>query len=84
MNIGTTPVAGSEDLTPEQLRLEALYLGFRTREGVALEVIQGHPRGQMVLSELVEAGLVRQEDGRVKATARGLVVADRLPLRLAD
>ena len=47
LNAGMAPVAGSEDLTPEQLRLEALYLGFRTREGVALEVIQGHPRWQM-------------------------------------
>jgi putative oxygen-independent coproporphyrinogen III oxidase len=84
LNAGETPVAGSEDLTPEQFRLEALYLGFRTREGVALEVIQGHPRWQMVLSELEQAGLVRQEDGRVTATARGLVVADRLPLRWAD
>ena len=43
LNSGTAPVAGSEDLTPEQLRLEALYLGFRTREGVALEVIQETP-----------------------------------------
>ncbi|MFI5329942.1 MAG: coproporphyrinogen III oxidase family protein, partial [Desulfobaccales bacterium] len=84
VNSGTAPVAGSEDLTPEQLRLEALYLGFRTREGVALEVIQEHPRWRMVLSELAQAGLVRQADGRVTATARGLVVADRLPLRFAD
>ena len=52
-------MAGSEDLTPEQLRLEALCLGFRTREGVALEVIQGHPRWRLVLSELTQAGLVR-------------------------
>jgi putative oxygen-independent coproporphyrinogen III oxidase len=84
LNSGMAPVAGSEDLTPEQLRLEALYLGFRTREGVALEVIQGHPRWQISLSELVQAGLVRLTDGRVTATARGLVVADRLPLRFAD
>ncbi len=84
LNLGTAPVAGSEDLTPEQLRLEALYLGFRTREGVALEVIQGHPRWQMVLSELEQAGLVTVAHGRVTATAQGLVVADRLPLRFAD
>ena len=77
-------MAGSETLTPEQLRLEALYLGFRTREGVALEVIQGHPRWQIFLSELEQAGLVRLTDGRVTATAQGLVVADRLPLRFVD
>ena len=84
LNADEAPVAGSEDLTPEQLRLEALCLGFRTREGVALEVIQGHPRWRLVLSELTQAGLVRQADGRVAATAQGLVVADRLPLRFAD
>lgn len=84
VNAGKAPVAGSEDLTPEQLRLESLCLGFRTREGVALEVIQGHPRWQIFLSELEQAGLVRQEDGRVTATPHGLVVADRLPLRFAD
>jgi putative oxygen-independent coproporphyrinogen III oxidase len=84
LNGGQAPVAGSEDLTPEQLRLEALYLGFRTREGVALEVIQKHPRWRMVLSELTQAGLVTLAHGRVTATARGLVVADRLPLRFMD
>ena len=84
LNAGKAPVAGSETLTPEQLRLETLYLGFRTREGVALEVIQGHPRWQAVLSELQQAGLVRLTDGRVTATAQGLVVADRLPLRFTD
>ena len=84
LNAGEAPVAGSETLTPEQLRLEALYLGFRTREGVALEVIQEHPRWQIVLAELEQAGLVRQENGRVMATPEGLVVADRLPLRFAD
>ena len=84
LSAGEAPVAGSEDLTPEQLRLEALCLGFRTREGVALEVIQGHPRWQMVLSELAQLGLVTVAHGRVTATARGLVVADRLPLRFAD
>ncbi len=84
LNLGTAPTAGSEDLTPEQLRLEALYLGFRTREGVALEVIQGHPHWWILLTELEQADLVRQEDGRVTATARGLVVADRLPLWFAD
>ena len=32
-------MAGEEALTPEQRRLEALYLGMRTREGVALELV---------------------------------------------
>ena len=84
LDAGEAPVAGHETLTPEQLRLEALYLGFRTREGVALEVIQQQPRWRVVLAELEQAGLVRQENGRVVPTPEGLVVADRLPLLWVD
>jgi putative oxygen-independent coproporphyrinogen III oxidase len=84
LEAGRAPVAGSESLTPEQLRLEALYLGFRTREGIALEVIQPHPRWQILLSELEQSGLVSLADGRVAATAQGLVMADRLPLFWVD
>jgi putative oxygen-independent coproporphyrinogen III oxidase len=77
---GGAPVAGAETLTPAQLRLEALYLGFRTQAGVSLETIRAHPRGEAIVAELTRAGLVRVEGGRVRATPQGLVVADRLPL----
>ena len=39
------PVAEAETLTPEQIRLETLALGFRTREGVSLATIREHPNG---------------------------------------
>ncbi|HEY9073178.1 MAG TPA: coproporphyrinogen III oxidase family protein, partial [Desulfobaccales bacterium] len=84
LTAGQAPLAGSETLTPEQLRLEALYLGFRTKEGVALELIQPHPRWQMLLSELEQSGLVSLADGRIAATPEGLVVADRLPLLFVE
>jgi putative oxygen-independent coproporphyrinogen III oxidase len=77
---GRAPVAGSETLTPAQLRLEALALGFRTLDGVSLETIREQPGWEAVLSRLQAAGLVRVQGGRVCATASGLVVADRLPL----
>jgi oxygen-independent coproporphyrinogen-3 oxidase len=77
---GGAPVAGEETLSAEQLRLEALYLGFRTREGVSLELLQARSRWQASLTELSRAGLLRMEAGRAKATVQGLVVADRLPL----
>ena len=44
LQAGEAPVAGEEVLTPEQRRLEALYLGMRTREGVALELVPAGPR----------------------------------------
>jgi len=34
VNGGRTPVAGLEDLSAEELRLEAHYLGFRTKRGI--------------------------------------------------
>jgi len=84
LNAGETPVAGSETLTPEQIRLETLALGFRTREGVSLETIREQPGADAILAELTQAGLVRVDHDRVIATANGLVVADRLPLWFAD
>ncbi|MGA7577611.1 MAG: radical SAM family heme chaperone HemW [Desulfobaccales bacterium] len=77
---GRAPRAGHEALTPEQVRLETLYLGFRTREGVDLKVIESHSGWGEVLSRLQDEGLLRLTGGRVAATPRGLVIADRLPL----
>jgi len=84
LNSGQPPVAGQESLTPAQIRLETLYLGFRTREGVSLETIRKQPGADAILSELTQAGLVRLDHDRVIATPSGLVVADRLPLWFAD
>jgi oxygen-independent coproporphyrinogen-3 oxidase len=84
LNAGQPPVAGEETLTPAQIRLETLYLGFRTREGVSLAAIREHPGGDAILATLTQAGLVRVDHDRVIATLDGLVVADRLPLGFAD
>lgn len=83
LNAGRAPLAGAETLTPAQRRLETLYLGFRTREGVSLETIREQPGWEAILTRLEEAGLVRVDRNRVIATAPGLVVADRLPLWFA-
>jgi oxygen-independent coproporphyrinogen-3 oxidase len=84
LNAGEAPVAEAETLTPEQIRLETLALGFRTREGVSLATIREHPGADAKVAELTRAGLVRVERDRVMATLDGLVVADRLPLEFAD
>lgn len=84
LSVGEAPVPEAETLTPEQIRLETLALGFRTREGVSLATIREHPGGDAVVAELVQAGLVRVNHDRVIATAQGLVVADRLPLEFVD
>ena len=84
MNHGAAPVAGSESLTPEQIRLETLALGFRTREGVSLATIRERPGGDAMVAALTQAGLVRVDRDRVIATLDGLVVADRLAEEFAD
>lgn len=78
------PVAGRETLSPEQVRLETLYLGFRTRRGVALEDLRGYGNWEPALAELVQAGLVEVVQGRARPTRRGFLVADGLPLRFVE
>jgi putative oxygen-independent coproporphyrinogen III oxidase len=80
VNEGRAPVAATETLTPAQRRLEGLYLGFRTLDGVSLKLLGLEPRGRAALAELKRTGLLRIKDGRAVATPEGLVVADRLPL----
>ena len=80
---GQLPLAGEETLTPEQLRLEACLLGLRTREGLPLKFLSPSAQTQ-ALPRLTQAGLVKVRRGRLIPTPAGLVLADRLPLWLAD
>jgi oxygen-independent coproporphyrinogen-3 oxidase len=80
---GKPPVAGSETLTQEQVYLETILLGFRTREGVDREIFRDRPGTEEVLRHLREAGLVQVVEGRVVPTVKGFLVADSLPLLFA-
>lgn len=84
LNAGLLPVAGAEALTPAQIRLETLALGFRTRDGVSLATLREYPGADAQVAALARAGLVRVDRERVMATLDGLVVADRLPLEFGD
>jgi putative oxygen-independent coproporphyrinogen III oxidase len=81
---GQTPVAASEILTAAQLRLEALYLGWRTREGVPLDLLTQTPGWENILEELKQAGLVEMRQDRAVPTRQGFLLADHLPLRFMD
>jgi oxygen-independent coproporphyrinogen-3 oxidase len=81
---GLAPRAGSETLTPAQLRLEALYLGFRTREGVPLDLLYPQPGWEKILAELQQEGLVMVHNHRAVPTRQGFAVADRLPLLFVE
>ncbi len=81
---GKLPIAGEEALTPEQERLEHLLLGFRMKDGVALESLAGAARWQENLAALTARGWLKVEGGRARPTVQGFLVADRLPLWFAD
>lgn len=80
---GQSPVGGSEVLSPEQLLLEKLALGLRTRWGVALTELAHFPQAQQVLPELCRAGLLQVQGERVCPTPEGFVVADGLAALLS-
>lgn len=84
LTAGESPVAEAETLTPAQIRLESLALGFRTREGVSLATLREQPGADAMVAALTRAGLVRVDRDRVIATTSGLVVADQLPLSFVD
>jgi len=77
---GRAPVSGTEMLTGEQLHLEALCLGLRTRAGLDLHQIRTNKRFDAVLKELLASEYVQIIDGRLIPTRKGFLVADRLPL----
>jgi len=83
---GREPVESREILSDEQLRLEALFLGFRTRRGICLETFKIR-YGRDLLADkrdMVERlsgeGLVEIRDGFLRPTRAGMAVADSLAL----
>jgi len=86
INTGNLPVEETETLTVEQLRLEALYLGLRTRKGISLRDFKRQYHYDLftekkeILSKLEEEGFVSIQDGTLYPTQIGLAVADSLGL----
>ena len=78
------PIEGSEVLTDEQLRLEKLYLGLRTLDGVPLQEACPTVSAEASLSSLEHSGLIRLDNGRIFPTLEGFLVADSLPLMFPD
>jgi oxygen-independent coproporphyrinogen-3 oxidase len=77
---GKAPIAGHENLTEEQLRLEKVSLGLRTKQGLDLKNISGNPASNDVLLMLRDSGFLKITDNRILPTRKGFLVADSLPL----
>ena len=84
VNAGDLPVEETEILTMEQLRLEALYLGLRTKRGINFEDFKNRYQYDLLadkkkmLNKLEEEGFIRIQDGNLCPTPTGLAVADSL------
>ncbi len=86
INAGNFPIEETETLTMEQLRLEALYLGLRTKKGVCLQDFKNQyhydlfTEKKKILVKLEEEGFISIQDGYLYPTQTGLAVADSLSL----
>ena len=84
---GERPIAGSEDLTRENLALEALMLGLRTADGIDLEEFRERygldlrQRNEPLIERLIHEGLLARRDDALAFTLAGLAVADSLIAR---
>jgi oxygen-independent coproporphyrinogen-3 oxidase len=86
INAGNLPIEETETLTMEQLRLEALYLGLRTKKGVCLQDFENRYHFDLftekknILARLEEEGFISIQEGHLSPTQTGLAVADSLSL----
>lgn len=83
---GKMPLENSEELSLDQLQLETLFLGLRTRAGIDLKLYRRKHGTDLlaekkpVIEKLLENKLVRLERGFLIPTRTGLAVADSLAL----
>lgn len=86
IHTGDLPIEGRESLTMEQLRLEALYLGFRTKKGIDLNDFKNRYACDLwvekkeILRRLEGEGFVSIRHGYLSPTPRGFAIADCLAL----
>jgi oxygen-independent coproporphyrinogen III oxidase len=83
---GKLPVEKKENLTIEQLRLEALFLGLRTKRGISLQDFIRRYHSDLlfekkeVIGNLERQGFLSIQNGHLVPTRAGLAVADSLAL----
>jgi len=83
---GKKPVDKSEELSLEQLALEALFLGMRTRNGVNLADYKTRfgsdllVEKRQIIDALIRNNLIELKNGSLCPTLAGMAVADSLAL----
>ena len=83
---GKMPVESEEFLTPDQLKLETLFLGLRTGEGIDLKLYKKKfgidllADKKNVIESLVNNQFVEVKNGHLRPTLAGMAVADSMAL----
>jgi oxygen-independent coproporphyrinogen III oxidase len=80
LELNRLPVEGSERIGRDKKRLEAIALGLRCSEGVLLDWIG---KKENLIPPLVEEGIARVENGSLKLTEMGFLLADAVAAELA-
>ena len=84
LEAGERPIAGSEELNPEDLALEAVMLGIRTVDGIDLARFRERhgvdllERNAALIERLSRQGLLRVEANQLAPTPDGLAIADSM------
>lgn len=71
---GRLPLAMAEELSAEDRHTEAIMLGLRLRAGVAETMLS--PAAGGVIEGYERRGLLRREDGRIRVSSEGRLLAD--------
>jgi oxygen-independent coproporphyrinogen III oxidase len=83
---GKRPIENSEELTLEQLQLEALFLGLRMKAGIDLELYKTKygidlvADRKSIIDKLIINKLLELDDVFLRPTLSGMAVADSLAL----
>jgi oxygen-independent coproporphyrinogen-3 oxidase len=81
---GEKPIAGSEELTPSDLALEALMLGLRTMDGIDRIAFRERydvdllKNNEPLVERLAKDGLLKLDGDILVPTLAGLAVTDSL------
>ncbi len=83
---GKMPVEDSETLSSEQLQLEALFLGLRTKAGIDLKLYKTKYGADLlkdkktIIDALIKNKFVELKNGFLRPTREGMAIADSLAL----
>ncbi|HUN55472.1 MAG TPA: radical SAM family heme chaperone HemW [Smithella sp.] len=83
---GKMPVEETETLSAEQLQLEALFLGLRTKAGIDLKHYKTKygvdliKDKKTIIDALIKNKLIELKDGFLRPTRAGMAIADSLAL----